>query len=141
MQTALSCQIMDYGGVEFRYFFVFSRCVCDMKLKNDMLKKLMLVVNWVRNHKYLSVTIVFLAIVLVFDDNNMFRHIENQTAISELEDEIAQMKRDSTEIMLKQAELDGNGDVMAVEKLARDRYGMHKSNEDVFIMVEENEND
>lgn len=127
--------------MEFRYFFVFSRCVCDMKLKNDMLKKLMLVVNWVRNHKYLSVTIVFLAIVLVFDDNNMFRHIENQTAISELEDEIAQMKRDSTEIMLKQAELDGNGDVMAVEKLARDRYGMHKSNEDVFIMVEENEND
>ena len=112
-----------------------------MKLKNDMLKKLMLVVNWVRNHKYLSVTIVFLAIVLVFDDNNMFRHIENQTAISELEDEIAQMKRDSTEIMLKQAELDGNGDVTAVEKLARDRYGMHKSNEDVFIMVEENEND
>ena len=133
--------ISDCGGVEFRYFFVFSRCVCDMKLKNDMLKKLMLVVNWVRNHKYLSVTIVFLAIVLVFDDNNMFRHIENQTAISELEDEIAQMKRDSTEIMLKQAELDGNGDVMAVEKLARDRYGMHKSNEDVFIMVEENEND
>ena len=127
--------------MEFRYFFVFSRCVCDMKLKNDMLKKLMLVVNRVRNHKYLSVTIVFLAIVLVFDDNNMFRHIENQTAISELEDEIAQMKRDSTEIMLKQAELDGNGDVMAVEKLARDRYGMHKSNEDVFIMVEENEND
>ena len=127
--------------MEFRYFFVFSQCVCDMKLKNDMLKKLMLVVNWVRNHKYLSVTIVFLAIVLVFDDNNMFRHIENQTAISELEDEIAQMKRDSTEIMLKQAELDGNGDVMAVEKLARDRYGMHKSNEDVFIMVEENEND
>ena len=127
--------------MEFRYFFVFSRCVCDMKQKNDMLKKLMLVVNWVRNHKYLSVTIVFLAIVLVFDDNNMFRHIENQTAISELEDEIAQMKRDSTEIMLKQAELDGNGDVMAVEKLARDRYGMHKSNEDVFIMVEENEND
>ena len=127
--------------MEFRYFFVFSRCVCDMKLKNDMLKKLMLVVNWVRNHKYLSVTIVFLAIVLVFDDNNMFRHIENQTAISELEDEIAQMKRDSTEIMLKQAELDGNGDVTAVEKLARDRYGMHKSNEDVFIMVEENEND
>ena len=133
--------ISNCGGVEFRYFFVFSRCVCDMKLKNDMLKKLMLVVNWVRNHKYLSVTIVFLAIVLVFDDNNMFRHIENQTAISELEDEIAQMKRDSTEIMLKQAELDGNGDVMAVEKLARDRYGMHKSNEDVFIMVEENEND
>ena len=127
--------------MEFRYFFVFSRCVCDMKLKNDMLKKLMLVVNWVRNHKYLSVTIVFLAIVLVFDDNNMFRHIENQTAISELEDEIAQMKRDSTEIMLKQDELDVNGDVMAVEKLARDWYGMHKSNEDVFIMVEENEND
>ena len=28
--------------MEFRYFFVFSRCVCDMKLKNDMLKKQLL---------------------------------------------------------------------------------------------------
>lgn len=104
-----------------------------------MFKKVMPVINWVRSHKYIFVTIVFLAIVLVIDDNNMFKHIKNQRAISELEDEIAQMKRDSVDIMMKQAELEGNGDIGAVEKLARDKYGMHKENEEVFVIVETDE--
>ena len=105
-----------------------------------MFKKIMPVINWVRNHKYISVTIVFLAIVLVIDDNNMFMHIKNQSIISELEDEIAQMKRDSVDIMIKQAELEGNGDIAVVEKLARDKYGMHKDNEDVFVIIKSDEN-
>lgn len=99
-----------------------------------MFKKVMPVINWVKNHKYLFVTIVFLAIVIVIDDNNMFKHIKNQRAISALEEEIDQMKRDSAEIMRKQAELEGEGDITLVEKLAREKYGMHKENEDVYVI-------
>ena len=70
----------------------------------------------------------------VIDDNNMFKHIRNQAVISELEDEIATMKRDSAEIVKRQNRLDYRGDVDAIEELAREKYDMHKDNEDVFVI-------
>lgn len=89
---------------------------------------------WIRKHKYLSVTIVFLLIIVVFDDNNVFKHYKNQLQIAELEEEIATMKRDSIDIVKRQAELDYRGNVDMIEDLAREKYGMHKDNEDVFII-------
>ncbi|MBO7271711.1 MAG: hypothetical protein J6U89_02420, partial [Bacteroidaceae bacterium] len=74
-----------------------------------MLKKILPVLDWIKRHKYLSVTIVFLFIIVVIDDNNMFKHIRNQAVISELEDEIATMKRDSAEIVKRQNRLDYRG--------------------------------
>ena len=90
--------------------------------------------QWIKRHKYLTVTIVFLLIILVIDDNNMFKHYKNQSIIAELEDEIAAMKRDSVEIVNRQNQLDYRGDVKVIETLAREKYGMHKDNEDVFVI-------
>lgn len=102
-----------------------------------MFKKIRPAIAWVINHKYLSVTIAFLFIIIVVDDNNMFRHYKNQHVIAELEDEIASMKRDSVEIVNRQQQLDFRGDVKVVEDLAREKYGMHKDNEDVFVIEED----
>ena len=99
-----------------------------------MLKKILPLFDWIKRHKYLSVTIVFLLIIVVIDDNNMFKHIRNQAVISELEDEIATMKRDSAEIVRRQNRLDYIGDVKDIEELAREKYDMHKDNEDVFVI-------
>ena len=99
-----------------------------------MLKKLLPLFVWIKRHKYISVTIVFLFIIFVIDDNNKFKHYRNQRTIAELEDEIAEMKRDSAEIIKRQLHLDFRGDVEAVENLAREKYGMKKDNEDVFIV-------
>ena len=99
-----------------------------------MLKKIIPLLSWIKRHKYLSVTIVFVLIIVVIDDNNMFKHFKNQAVIAELEDEIAMMKRDSVEIINRQAQLDFRGDVEAIEDLAREKYGMHKDNEDVFVI-------
>ena len=96
-----------------------------------MLKKILPVLDWIKRHKYLSVTVVFLLIIVVIDDNNMFKHIRNQAVISELEDEIATMKRDSAEIVKRQNRLDYRGDVDAIEELAREKYDMHKDNENL----------
>lgn len=90
--------------------------------------------QWIKRHKYLTVTIVFLLIIVVIDDNNMFKHYKNQSIIAELEDEIAAMKRDSVEIVNRQNQLDYRGDVKVIETLAREKYGMHKDNEDVFVI-------
>lgn len=99
-----------------------------------MLKKIRPVLDWVRNHKYISVTVIFLFIILVADDKNMIKHFKNQYKISELEEEIAVMKRDSAEIVKKQSQIDYRGDIEAIEDLARDKYGMVKENEEVFII-------
>ncbi len=101
-----------------------------------MLKKLLPVFDWIKRHKYIAVTIVFLFIIFIVDDNNLFKHYKNQHAILELEAEIADMKRDSAEIMSRQLQLDYRGDVEAIENLAREKYGMHKDNEDVFVVEE-----
>lgn len=99
-----------------------------------MLKKFFPVLSWIKRHKYWSVTIVFLLIIVVFDDNNMFKHYKNQHIIAELEDEIAAMKRDSADIINRQNQMDYRGDVKVIENIAREKYGMCKENEDVFII-------
>lgn len=93
-------------------------------------------ISWVKRHKYLSVTIVFVLIIFVVDDKNVIMHFKNQHKISELENEIAVMKRDSSEIVKLQSQLDYRGDINAIEDLARDKYGMTKENEEVFIIKE-----
>ena len=47
------------------------------------------IINWVREHKYLFVTIIFLIIVVLFDDKSMIKHFENRHKITTLEKEIA----------------------------------------------------
>ena len=99
-----------------------------------MIKKILPVLYWVKRHKYLAVTLVFLLIIVVIDDNNMFKHYKNQRIISELEEEIETMKRDSAEIVNRQKQLDYRGDVKVIEDIAREKYGMHKADEDVFVI-------
>lgn len=99
-----------------------------------MLKKLLPLFDWIKRHKYISATIVFLFIIFVVDDNNMFKQYKNQRVIAELEEEIETMKRDSAEIIKRQLQLDFRGDIEAVENLAREKYGMQKDNEDVFVV-------
>ena len=92
------------------------------------------IVNWIRLHKYISVTVVFALIILVFDDNNLIKHYKNQHTIAELEREIETMKKDSVDIIKKQQQLDYKGDIDAIENLAREKYGMHKDNEEIFVI-------
>ena len=99
-----------------------------------MFKRIKPAIDWVKRHKYISVTIVFLLIILFVDDKNMIKHISNQQTISELDDEIAAMKRHSAEIVRMQSQIDYRGDVKAIEDIAREKYGMQKDNEDVFII-------
>ena len=96
-----------------------------------MFKKIKPIIDWVKKHKYISVTIAFLLIIFVFDDNNVFKHYKNKSVIENLEDEIAEMKRDSAEIV-NQDERFSRGDVKAVEDIGREKYGMQKDDEDRF---------
>ena len=100
----------------------------------SIISRLTPLLNWVRNHKYLFVTIVFLLIVIVFDDNSMIMHFRNQARINALEEEIAVMMRDSIEVERRSALIAPDGATADIEKICREKYDMHTPDEDVFII-------
>ena len=89
--------------------------------------------RWVRNHKYISVTLAFFFIVFVVDDNNMIKHISNQNKIRELENEIMQMRADSARLMQQQSLFGPDGNLEQLEKMGRES-GMKADNEDIFVI-------
>jgi cell division protein FtsB len=99
-----------------------------------ILDKLKAVGRWIAGHKYLFVTIVFLVIIIVVDDNNMISHIRNNAVISGLNDEIKAMEADSAEIQDK-LKLYTDGDLSVIEDVAREQ-GLIKENEDIYIIKE-----
>ena len=92
------------------------------------------VAGWIKRHKYLSVTIVFLAIIIVVDDNNMISHIKNKAMIDELTDDIRAMETDSVEMQNK-LKLYTDGDISVIEDVAREQ-GLIKKDEDIYIIKE-----
>lgn len=87
--------------------------------------------TWISKHKYLFVTISFLIIIVFLDENNMMKHIQNKREIATLEAEKAVLQEEYDNLTNKLDEL--NADPELIEKIARERYGMHKANEEVFI--------
>lgn len=88
--------------------------------------------NWVRNNKYWFVTIAFLLIITFFDENNMIKHFQNQREIAILKSEIEELKEELEVLTYKSDEL--HKDIEIMEKVAREKYGMHKEGEEVFIV-------
>ncbi len=86
---------------------------------------------WISKHKYLFVTIAFLVIIIFLDENNMMKHIQNKREIATLESEKAALQKEFDELSRKLEELDA--DPVLIEKVARERYGMHKPGEEIFI--------
>ena len=76
---------------------------------------------------------VFCFILLFVDDNNLIKFFGNQNRISALEEEIAEMRKDSVRLIRQQAQFGKDGDIEEIERMGREK-GMHKENEDVFII-------
>ena len=87
---------------------------------------------WIRTHKYLFVTIMFLLFLFFFDENNMIKHFHNRREISALKADIEELQGELDDYGYKNREL--YNDVEIMEKVAREKYGMHKEGEEVFII-------
>lgn len=77
-------------------------------------------------------TVLFLAVILLFDQNSMIHRISQKRQMRALQEEIdmyhAQIE-DGTRL------LDNiENDSLLLEKMARQNYNMNRSDEDVFIM-------
>lgn len=89
-------------------------------------------IQWVKNHKYLFVTIAFLLILVFFDENNMIKHFRNNREIAALKAENEQLKNSIDDLKQRVKEL--NKDPEVTEKVAREKYGMLKEGEELFIV-------
>jgi cell division protein FtsB len=89
---------------------------------------------WLRN-KYVLTIAIFAIWMLFFDQNNMVDRIQMKTEIRQLENDreyyLEQIQVDSARLH----ELTTNRENL--EKYAREQFLMKKSNEDVFVVIEE----
>ncbi len=85
-------------------------------------------------YKYAVVTILFLCIIGVFDENSLMRRAVHQREIATLKAEIEDYTRRYEEDTRKLDELNSNPEV--IEKIAREKYLMKEEDEDVFIFEE-----
>lgn len=85
-----------------------------------------------KRHKYAVTIIGFLLIVCVFDQNNLLQRLRHQQQIRELKREILHytQMRDQSVQGLQELANDSNN----LERIAREKYGMHLPNEEVFII-------
>ena len=104
--------------------------LCRHKEKGmDFLRKLW---HYIGKHKYAIAIVGFLIIVLFLDSNNVFVRMKNKRELRRLNSQIEQYSSLRDSLVKELDELDADG--AALERIAREQYGMHADNEDVFII-------
>lgn len=103
------------------------------KIKDYIIKYLHILYK----HKYITVTVIFVVIITLLSDHNLIEHIKNKNTISKLEKEIVVLEKEIGEYEEKLSGL--SNDERIIEKVAREEYGMHAANEEVFIIEQKTE--
>lgn len=93
--------------------------------------KLLTIWSFIRRHKYVITSCVFVVIIGFLDENSMIRRIGYTREIHRLEKEIAKYNTDYQENTKRLDELNTNPD--AIEQIAREKYLMKKPNEDIYV--------
>lgn len=96
--------------------------------------KLFTLWNFFRRYKYLIVTVIFLLIIGLLDENCLVRRASHKYQIAALKAEIERYQAQFEEDTRRLKELDNNPET--IEKIARERYLMKRPDEDVFIFEE-----
>lgn len=97
------------------------------EIKDIILKKL--------KNKYFVASVLFLAWILFFDDDNIVSHIQNKRKLRELNEQKEYYKEQI--VADKQKLEDLNSGIKELEKFAREQYHMSMPDEDVYIVVED----
>jgi cell division protein DivIC len=92
--------------------------------------------SWLKN-KYLLAVVVFAAIMLFFDKNDLFTQMARTRQLKQLQESRAYY---TARIATEQKELDNlRSNPGTVERYAREMYLMKRENEDLFILSEKPE--
>ncbi len=93
--------------------------------------KLQVLLNMRRKwmNKFIFTLLIFLTWIVFFDKYNFFAQVKLKRSTMKLEREYEQIKDDIITVKKEQHELDSNK-----EKYGREKYYLHKDNEEVFII-------
>lgn len=97
-------------------------------MENGFLSKLK---SFIGRHKYWIVLVLFLLVIFVASDNSMIKRMVQKREIHDLQEQLresADQKR-RNELMLNDLE----NDSLVKERIARERYLMHREDEDLFL--------
>jgi cell division protein FtsB len=86
---------------------------------------------FIGRHKYWIVLVLFLLVIFVASDNSMIKRMVQKREIHELQErlrESAEQKRQN-ELILN----DLSNDSLVIDRIARERYNMHREDEDLFL--------
>lgn len=88
--------------------------------------------HFVGRNKYLLTILFFVVIIVFLDENNVFVHIKNKYEIARLSSQRDSYSATCDSLMEELKSLDTNGS--SLERIAREQYGMHEEDEEVFII-------
>ncbi|GAA4096623.1 septum formation initiator family protein [Mucilaginibacter panaciglaebae] len=86
-------------------------------------------------NKFFLVTVAFAVWMIFFDKNDLLSQYQYHQEVNKLKEERDFFKDESEKVAKDLDEL--NSDPEKLEKFAREKYLMHKDNEDVFVVVKE----
>ena len=96
-------------------------------MENGFLPKLKVFIG---RYKYWIVLALFLLVILVASDNSLVKRIVQKREIRALQEQLresAEQKRQN-ELMLNDL-----NDSMVIDRIAREKYNMHREDEDLFL--------
>ena len=88
-------------------------------------------------NKYLIAFVAFVVWIMFFDDNNLRQHQQNIQELALLEEQVDFYKQKIEADKRKLYELQTNDENL--EKFAREQFFMKKADEDIYVIVEGNQ--
>ena len=88
---------------------------------------------WLRN-KYVLSLLFFVVWITIFDKNSVIDWVQNKMQLSSIKAEQRKYREQLNTTLKTIEQLKNNND--SLEKFAREKYGFHKDDEDVFVVVE-----
>ncbi len=89
--------------------------------------------SWLKN-KYILATLLFLLFIIFLDDNNVFYQYKLYKEQKKLAATTTNLQQKIKEAKAEDSKLQKNP--LTIEKIAREKYGMKKENEVVFLFPE-----
>lgn len=86
---------------------------------------------FIGKNKYWIVFVLFLLVILVASDNSLVKRMVQKREIRALQEQLresAEQKRQN-EQMLNEL----NNDSLVIDRIAREKYNMHRADEDLFL--------
>ncbi|KAA6327502.1 Cell division protein FtsL [termite gut metagenome] len=100
-----------------------------------IVNQLVAILRFIRKHKYISTTVVFVAFITFIDENNLIHRIKQNREIGQLRGKIEKYKKEYDESTRQLNELTENPEI--IEKIAREKYMMKQPNEDIYVFEKE----